>query len=133
MPDSKLPEKRDIKTESGPYNEYINKSYIDAKIVNYYEASQYGRNTVSLHPTPSSEDTVKAIGEKIGSDEHKFGGKLVSMQVDIYEHLLPKEICVKLSISFGAPEVNIPNLNLLPRLRNETIDIKYGIKMVNYL
>jgi hypothetical protein len=97
------------------------------------------QSQISLFSTPSSENTatpsgnpktdaLKAIGKKVGQDEHKFEGKLVSMQVDIYEYLLPKEICVKLSISFGTPEVNIPNPNPLLRLRNETIDIKYGIK-----
>ena len=37
MPDSKLPEKRDIKTEGGNYNERIGRSYIQAETVHYYE------------------------------------------------------------------------------------------------
>ncbi len=103
-------------------------------VINQMQPSQ-----ISLFSTFSSEKTVipsgnpktdalKAIGKKVCQDEHKFEGKLVSMQVDLYEYLLPKKICVKLSISFGAPEVNIPNRNPFLRLRNETIDIKYGIK-----
>ncbi|WP_414755234.1 hypothetical protein [Anabaena sp. CCY 9910] len=71
---------------------------------------------------------VKAIKTKLVHDEHKFEGKLVLIQVDVYEHSLPKEVCIKLSISFGAPEINIPNFNPLLRLKNKTTDIKYGIK-----
>lgn len=116
---------------------------VDASTVN---ASQIGNNTFHINLNDESQipkilspilknpvallvtqqnNAIIAIEKE---DEHKFEGKLVSMQVDIYEHLLPKEICVKLSISFGAVEVIIPNPNHLLKLRNETIDIKYGIK-----
>jgi hypothetical protein len=79
----------------------------------------------AILPEKQRNNVIKLI--KI-EDEHKFNGKLVSIQVDICEHLPPREVCVKLTISFGTPEISIPNHNPLLKLKNETIDIKYGIK-----
>jgi hypothetical protein len=131
-----MPESENTKKIS---NYDLRNSQLDAGIIDAekVDACQIGNNTIYqiqniLVPSLENNATllekektnaIKPINEKSVCYEHKCEGKLVVMQVDIYEHLLPKEVCVKLSISFGVPEVNIPNPE-----KSENTYIKYGIK-----
>lgn len=152
MTEPQTPEARDIQTSGGNYSEQIGRHYIQAETVHIYETApspstpstnngNVGANQRQLaFAMPAAGGAIagsideidqaklKVIKTKLIHDEHKFDGKLVLIQVDIYEHLLPREVCIKLSISFGVPEINIPNFNPLLRLKNKTTDIKYGIK-----
>lgn len=63
MADSKLPEQRDIKTEGGNYNEYIERNYIQAETVNYYEQNRCGSiNTVTQKLTCEKQLTFVLTG-----------------------------------------------------------------------
>ncbi|MEM7579087.1 MAG: pentapeptide repeat-containing protein [Cyanobacteria bacterium P01_A01_bin.80] len=63
MPDSKLPEQRDIKTESGNYSERIEKNYIQADTVNIYEQNGcHARNAATQKVTGKKQLTFVLTG-----------------------------------------------------------------------
>ncbi|MDZ8106695.1 MAG: hypothetical protein RM338_13905 [Nostoc sp. DedQUE12a] len=68
-----------------------------------------------------------SVGEKIFED-HKYKGKLATLEIEFYEIIPSKKLSTKLSISFGTIEVKIPSTNKILNRTNKTIDIKFGIK-----
>ena len=145
MTENKEPENRPIDMEKGNYNESIGRDYLhvhskvfvhDGGSVYIHEANEepllsLNKNKPAKSASlPSEQGQQKLIGEKI-FEEHKYDGKLATIEIDLYEIIDSEESekkVVKLSISFGTLEIKIPKINQILNRNNQTIDIKFGLK-----
>lgn len=66
MTDSKLPEQRDIKTESGNYSEHIGKNYIQAGTVHIYEKSDCSATNTATQNVISKKQLTFVLTGTIG-------------------------------------------------------------------
>ncbi len=78
-----------------------------------------------LGKLPEKEVKEKSVGKQTLED-HKYDGRLVTIEIKLYQIVNDENnILVNSTISFGMPEIKIPQKNLF---RSSTTDIKFGIK-----